>query len=170
MSHRPFLSRPLSRHLAAAMILLLGSGCGLVGGDDIASLAPGVEIDQDGNVISGEFNDGEGSFSVASGDEASIPSDFPIPVPDGATVVFSLATEADSESYGVVQLSAPIDQYDRIVQFYTDYLAEIGAEATHTTSDSGSGPVVTWLADEPFVNIVVQQDNNTNQVFIALTA
>lgn len=88
-----------------------------------------VDIDEDGEKVTVEFEseDGGGSIVVGGGE---VPAGLPIPVPNGGEV----GTSMEQGSGFMVVLFYPIDEFDDLEEFYSDWVADQVAENLVTNS------------------------------------
>lgn len=96
-----------------------------------------VDIDENNGsiVIEVEDEDGGGSAVIGGGD---VPDGFPIPVPDGGTVVSVFTQDADA----ILTLTYPASDYDSLVATYQDFVDGTGGDASTFTSSNPAS--VTW--------------------------
>lgn len=88
-----------------------------------------VEIDEDGDKVTVEFENEEGGGSIVIGG-GEVPAGLPIPVADGGQVGSSM----EQGSTFAVVLYYPIDDFDGLEEFYSDWTAGQGAENVVTNS------------------------------------
>lgn len=105
-------------------------------GDDASAPAPAAP-DPDGDSDAGEPDD-----SGSSGDAVEVPSDFPIPVVDGAVLVIDSLPGIPDGAY--LQLLYPGDRYGELVAFYDSWVGEQDSEWTPTLADTSQGAA--WLS------------------------
>ncbi len=108
-----------------------------------------VDINTDTGEVSIETD--EGSISIGGGE---IPDGFPIPAPDGYEV--SAVFTADSE--GSVSLTYPQDQYDGLVDYYTDWVDGQPGDWTYSTNtyqtaDGQGVESVNWYSSETTIGV-----------------
>ena len=115
------------RRLAVIIVLgLVVGACGRVAekvAENVAENQPGVgnvDINQtDGTVkLEVKGDEEEGSVVFGGGD---VPSDFPIPLPDGGEVQTVVDATQNSERTVSVTVTYPLDRYDEIVEFYKEW-------------------------------------------------
>ena len=108
-----------------------------------------VEIDTDTGEVRIETD--EGSVSIGGGE---LPDGFPVPVPDGGEVMSVFSSSQEEAS---VSLSYPIDRYDELVAFYSDWTAGQPGEWNTSTSTFNSGGQTTrttsWFGDTTNANV-----------------
>lgn len=152
----------------AALTLTL-SACS--GGDIAEEILEGqegvgdVEIDENNGslVIEVEDEDGGGSAVIGGGE---VPDGFPIPVPDGGTVVSTFTQDSDA----IVTITYPASEYDSLVATYQDFVDNSGGDVnTFTSSDPAS---VTWTvsADGASYNISVTEGNPDVTVYLVTSS
>jgi hypothetical protein len=102
-----------------------------------------VDIDLDTGEVSLETD--EGSVTIGGGE---LPSDFPIPIPDGYQVT-SVFTADDAASVG---LAYPAGDYDAIVAFFDDWTSSQSEEWSNSTSsisgEDGTIDSASWTQDD----------------------
>jgi hypothetical protein len=130
------------------VVVLVLAACGNAGADDTE-----VDIDEDSGNVSIETDEG----SVDVGSDLEIPDGLSIEVPPGGSVTSVL--ELDNEF--VVTVFYNIDEFDNLVDFYTDWTAEQSGDfvASSNEFESADGvPFKTfiWYGDDisTSINIV----------------
>lgn len=114
------LLRPRTAFLGVVVLVL--AACGNAEADNAE-----VDIDEDSGNVSVETD--EGSFDVGS--DLEIPDGFSIAVPPGGSVASVL--ELDNEY--AVSVIYDIDEFDDVVDFYTDWTAEQAVEFDASTNE-----------------------------------
>jgi len=89
-----------------------------------------VDISEDDGSVSIETD--EGSMQIGGGD---IPSDFPLPVPEGAEVVSVISTSGETAGSQVSMTFDP-DDFDDVATLYDDFFNEQDWEVSRSNSDS----------------------------------
>lgn len=119
--------------LAATVVLTGCQSASEVLTEQIIEQAEGVdnvEIDADTGQIKVETDDG--SLSIGGGE---LPDDFAVPVPDGGEVMSTFSSPEGAS----VSLVYPIDRYDELVMFYSDWTASQPGEWNSGSSTFESG-------------------------------
>jgi hypothetical protein len=99
-----------------------------------------VNIDDETVSVSFEDEDGSGSFTVGGGE---IPSDFPVPVPDGGEVMSIFESEGDIGA----AVSYDAGSYDELVAFYEDWVAGADLPELQTSTAEYEGArSVQWFS------------------------
>jgi hypothetical protein len=125
-----------------------------------------IEIDEEDGTIKIEVSDEEGSGSVSIGG-GDIPDGFPIPVPDGGTVMAVL----EQESNFTVSLSYSSADFDAIKAFYEKWIDSSGFEVVNKFETSAPKSVswgfenggdtynisVAEAGEDTFVNLFVTE-------------
>jgi len=152
----------------AALTLAL-SACS--GGDIAEEILEGqegvgdVEIDQNNGsvVIEVEDEDGGGSAVIGGGE---VPDGFPIPVPDGGTVVSVFTQDADA----IVTLTYPASEYDSLVATYQGFVDGTGGEVNTFTSSNPASVTWTVSADGESYNISVTEGDPDATVYLVTSS
>lgn len=92
-----------------------------------------VEIDEDGEKVTVEFDDEEGGGSIVIGG-GEVPTELPIPVPNGGQVGSSM----EQGSGFMVVLYYPIDDFDDLEELYSDWVT--GQDAENVVTNSMTNP------------------------------
>ncbi|MDH3500184.1 MAG: hypothetical protein OEM97_08685 [Acidimicrobiia bacterium] len=151
------MRKPMLAFIAAAAMVATAA----CGGDTLTEQiienagGPGVdvEIDQSGDdfKISVEGEDGE-SITIGGGE---IPDSLNIPVPTGGDVMNTFAQGTTVS----VTLSWPASEYDSLVEYYENWMAEQPTDFSKTTSsfDSEDGTIRTtsWYSEEGSMTVLV---------------
>jgi hypothetical protein len=95
-----------------------------------------VDINEDDGSVSIETD--EGSMQIGGGE---IPSDFPLPVPDGAEVVSVISTSGETDGAQVSMTFDP-DDFDNVATLYDEFFNEQDWEVSRTNSDSDGIKIV----------------------------
>lgn len=117
-----------------------------------------VDIDFDG-AGDGEFNvsvdgeDGELSYSVGGGE---MPTDFPIPMPDGGNVLSSSTQESGDDRYQAVVVEYPGGEYDSLVSEYVDYFSGVD-DVQHQTSSGDGFETESWFSADSALTVAVSR-------------
>ena len=124
-----------------------------------------VEIDENNGsvVIEVEDEDGGGSAVIGGGD---VPDGFPIPVPDGGTVVSVFTQDADA----IVTLTYPASEYDSLVATYQDFVDGTGGEVSTFTSSNPASITWTVSADSESYNISVTEGDPDVTVYLVTSS
>lgn len=112
-----------------------------------------VDLDMETSDGSMSFNveteDGSEQLTIGSGE---IPEGFPVPFPDGTEVVAVVTMGAGS---GMVTGSLPAEDFENVVQFYTDHfsaytdvVASTGADFASWVSTEAGGTVTVNVAED----------------------
>lgn len=115
--------------VAAMVIAACGSASETVAEQIIESGDGVTDVNIDGDQVTVEFDDEEGGGSIVIGG-GEVPDGLAIEVPGGGEVT----TSFEQDSSYVVSLAYPLDEFDNLVEFYTDWVAETGAENVSHTS------------------------------------
>ncbi len=103
---------------AAVLVLAVGmfflAGCG---GDDDEAESDDSGSDDAGADVSDDTGDDDSDSDGAGSGGATDVGNFGIPAPDGGTVILELGDTGRSIDY-------PVGDFDRVVQFYEDWVAE----------------------------------------------
>lgn len=134
------------RAIAALLtaLLLVVAGCGGAAeevAERIADQGEGisnVDVEDDSVSFDVETDDGSASVDIGTGD---LPDDFPIPIPSGGVVSFSMVAEG-TESGALVGLTYPEDRFDELVATWEAWLDAEGFEKAKTESGSGDSRAV----------------------------
>lgn len=150
--------------LLAALTLTLSACSGADVAEGILENQEGlgdVEIDENNGsvVIEVDDEDGGGSAVIGGGD---VPDGFPIPVPDGGTVVSVFTQDADA----IVTLTYPASEYDSLVSAYQDFVDGSGGEVSTVTSSNPSS--ITWnvTVEGSYYNISVSEGDPDTTVYL----
>ncbi len=95
-----------------------------------------VDISEDDGSVSIETD--EGSMQIGGGE---IPSDFPLPVPEGAEVVSVISTSGETAGSQVSMTFDP-DHFDDVATLYDDFFNEQDWEVSRSNSDSDGIKIV----------------------------
>ncbi len=174
---------PVIVPLLLAMCLAL-SACGSIAEfavEEVTEEAIGAEIetDADGNITleSDEatvvFGAEEGSMSIES-DEGSfemnsdneLPEGFPVPVPDGGTVVQSINFTGDDGVVFQALINYPLSEYDRIADFYTNHFDGI-EDSTRLEMTQNGGKALNYTGANTLMNL--SEDGQVVAVYIQTT-
>lgn len=117
-----------------------------------------VDVDVDDGGITFSGSDGE---SVQIGEGVEIPADFPIPILDGGTAIYSLNDPAGGTAS--LTMEYPHDAWDVLIEMYNDYFSgsevqKIEAPDLMSWTDTSSGHAVMVIGGE------------ANGVVVSLTA
>ena len=125
-----------------------------------------IEIDEEDGTVKIEVSDDEGGGSISIG-SGEVPDGFPIPVPDGGTVMAVIV----QGSNGTVSLSYEGADYDNVKSFYENWIDSLGVEVVNKF-ESSSPKSISWglengddtynitvaeSGEDTFVNLVATQ-------------
>lgn len=108
-----------------------------------------VEIDQNDGGI--QVTDDTGEMSLGSG--AEVPADFPLPVPDGGEVLFSM----DNTDGTAVTVQYDADRFDELVATYDDFFA---GQSEVQRSEISQPRQVSWITANGLVSVSDAGDGN----------
>ncbi len=113
-----------------------------------------VDLGGDGQATI-EYSDeqGEGKITIGGGE---IPADFPVPFPDGGTVVQT----ATGPEGGVVTVTYDDRSYDELVSFYDDWTQDQGEVSKIETSEDGQRST-SWIGEQFFIAVQEADDGIT---------
>lgn len=118
------------------LLLVSASGCASVG-RKAAERATGVKVDQDGEKVTVETD--EGTAEVSTGESNELPEGFPkdLPVYDGTITNQSRVKTGDATIYTV--LLATDDAFDDVVSWYDSEIPDSGwtEEGSYSTESGG---------------------------------
>lgn len=120
-----------------------------------------VQIDENSGSVVIEVEDEEGGGSAVIGG-GEVPADFPIPVPDGGTVVAVFTQDSDA----TVTLTYPASEYDSLVATYQAFVDGTGGEVNTFTSSNPASITWTATADDAAYNISVTEGDPDVTVFL----
>ncbi len=131
--------------IVLAALTLLAGACSSASENVAEQIIEGndgvTNVDIDDDQITVEFDDEEGGGSMVIGG-GEVPEGLPIPVPGGGEVVTSI----EQPGVYVVVLTYPSDDYDDLVSFYTDWIAD--QDANNVANTSMSNPKAeTWFGE-----------------------
>ncbi len=115
-----------------------------------------VNLGDDGQATI-EFSDDEGGGTITIGG-GEIPEDFPVPFPDGGTVVQTMTGPGG----GTVTVTYEDRSYDELVAFYADWVKDRGEVSKIQTSEGGQRST-SWIGDQ-FLVVVADTGEGTVSV------
>jgi len=147
----------------AALALTLAACSGADVAEKIIESQEGVgdiDIEENNGTVSIEIEVEEGSVSgVLGGGE--MPDDFPVPVPDGGTVM-AVITQAGNNS---VSLSYPQSEFDSVKSFYASYVKGKKVLVETNTQDP---PASGWVVEEQGMTIQITVADNGSTTDLAI--
>lgn len=120
-----------------------------------------VEIDENDGTVQIEIEDDEGNTQAVIGG-GDIPDDFPVPVPNGGTVL-AVLTQTGSQS---VSLIYPDDDFDSLKDFFADYVE--GSGGSVSTYESSSPPSAAWTIDTGSGTISITVTSSDGEVSVGI--
>ena len=163
--------------LAAVLAASALTGCGFAAEQASEKIIEGstgadVEIDDDGESVSMETEDG--SVNIAGGESAEVPSDFPsdMPLYDGTLNVSTAVDTADGKIYSL-GIQTDDDAMD-VASWYADELdAEGWTTLSEITNDSGGATMVVYALEKGTTEaqVVINADGSEpTQIAVTVTA
>lgn len=163
---------------ALMVALLLGvalTGCSMAAEEATEALVESgtgadVEIDDDGESVSIETEDG--SIEISGGESATLPDGFPedMPVYDGQIVMAQSVDTPEGTGYNVgIQTS---DSEDDVAAWYSDELANEGWTIAAEISNDGDGMMMTTYQVEKNGSnsqVVIAEEDGQTQIVLTVT-
>jgi len=120
-----------------------------------------VDIKDNGISVSGTDASGNDVTAKANIGGTDLPADFPLPLPDKATVTFVTTSESpDGNGMGyLVSVQFPPEGFDDAVSLYEGFLDSHGFETQKTVTDSGGDR-----------NTILIASSDEAEVFISITS
>ena len=162
----------------ATIALLLGTaltGCGFAAEQASEAIVEGstgadVEIDDDGESVSIETEDG--SVEISGGDSATIPDGFPkdVPLYDGALVMSQKFDTEDGVAYNIGIKTD--DGANDVAEWYSDEFASEGwTVTTESTNDTGDMTMVSFQVEKNgrMTQVIIAEEDGGTQIAVTTT-
>jgi hypothetical protein len=120
-----------------------------------------VEIDENSGSVKIEVQDDEGDSSAVIGG-GEIPSDFPVPVPDGGTVM-AVVTQGGDNS---ISMTFPQSEFDSLKSFYDSYATSAGEVVNKF--ETSNPPGVGWTIQDGATILNISLADNGAEVVLAI--